>query len=742
MNNDINSRFMNKFFASFNVMEKKFFYNSTPESIQKNKDKIFERYTRENRRKYWSIKQATETFLTLDKVYNKSQEESMEFCNLLQTVTEDFLGNYVNIDGIEELFHSSYFYFEWMMHLEYKEQEHSYSFYRDHYLHQIRNLYEMFIFLDELQMWRNCMEIYKSKNNATANRIHESIDEQIKVMNPKEKEVLESIAAKDQQPGFLEEFCYHYLFFAVAIVASLIHDIGYPVSYVQRTVNRLKGFLPLSYLFIKVEDQMPRINSLLKASLLYEVVDQKEIEKRLLEHDHGVYSAIILLFHFYDNGQIFQLPPLKRMVIELSALVIYNHTLRYHYQDPKKAYRYQNVYNENPLSYLFRLCDDLQEWERVYFEISTESNFFVCNQCKMPMIRNLKAVETKQGRVPYHCFCQTEGINTNLFSYRRLINVEPFSELLVQHNDKKIKLNLKCDLDALLQTAKYNPTFAIQRVKGILEIKEMLKEQEDFPLTYVDTFISNNPIAIKVKILQHYIKDRVKRSTFSSSYGNYIRWLDKFTLDETQNNSILNVLHELINKKNWWHIVLEVFAKDIEHGVNHNDRKNGLSMSDWSKAEKLIQESLNFYLYLLILGQAIQNNRKKIIDKLKIDSKNIGEQLFDYFNKWADAVCRVWHIYDDSSSSLISDYLQQAFCEINAEDFDKDSYSLLYYHYLKTRLDMADIVKTYIKNDMYAKICKTKGRKQANGEILFDYYSDYYFFFIMYQLVKESKKKN
>lgn len=38
---------------------------------------------------------------------------------------------------------------------------------------------------------------------------------------------------------------------------------------------------------------------------------------------------------YYDNGKIFSLDPVKRMVLELSALVIYNHTLQYEFQSQK-----------------------------------------------------------------------------------------------------------------------------------------------------------------------------------------------------------------------------------------------------------------------------------------------------------------------------------------------------------------------------------------------------------------------
>lgn len=68
---------------------------------------------------------------------------------------------------------------------------------------------------------------------------------------------------------------------------------------------------------------------------------------------------------------------LEKMVIELSALVIYNHTLRY---DKVK-------FRENPLSYVFRLCDDMKEWDRLYFNVNKKSNFLICSKCRLPITR-------------------------------------------------------------------------------------------------------------------------------------------------------------------------------------------------------------------------------------------------------------------------------------------------------------------------------------------------------------------
>ena len=58
--------------------------------------------------------------------------------------------------------------------------------------------------------------------------------------------------------------------------------------------------------------------------------------------------------HFYYGGRIYSMSGEKRCLIEMSALAIYHHTDRF-----SEAERM--VYLQDPISYMVRLCDDLQE---------------------------------------------------------------------------------------------------------------------------------------------------------------------------------------------------------------------------------------------------------------------------------------------------------------------------------------------------------------------------------------------
>ena len=46
---------------------------------------------------------------------------------------------------------------------------------------------------------------------------------------------------------------------------------------------------------------------------------------------------MILLSQYYETGEIYHLSPIKRMAVELSALVVYNHTLKYDYMTGEKG---------------------------------------------------------------------------------------------------------------------------------------------------------------------------------------------------------------------------------------------------------------------------------------------------------------------------------------------------------------------------------------------------------------------
>ncbi len=771
----INREKLLEYFDEFDSFSHKYFKDKAYAEDPVLREKVVRYFCAESRRSH-DPEEVMEIFQTMDKVYHYGSHENSREMNLLEQAIDKFLVQYVDIDGIQELFRPSFFNFEWMMHLEYIQKKHDYSYYRDHYLHQIRNLYEMFILLQEKELWQDCMKIYQRKQNAVANRMAESVFRQKETFSAK------GIGLLEDSFGDADEWCYHYIIFSTAIVSALVHDIGYPITYMKRNLSTLQDFLPLSNLFMGLEDGIPRIKTLLSGSLLFETVDNSEIVRRLQADDHGAYSAIILLCQYYDNGKIFSLEPAKRMIIELSALVIYNHTLHHQFQNEKKYDRHQNVFTDNPISYLFRLCDDLQEWERVYFEITGEGTFFICDQCKKPMIRRrnkshyYELAGAKGGlskvQYEYECDCGVKGINTTRFPYRRLMNVAPFTELILDKYRRKAAeseglanmaspeeeetiaaaeeetvtderkperregqkwiLELKCNKGVLLQLARYNPNFAVQRARGIRELRGLTQGQKDFPRIFIKAFVSNNPLVIKAEILRDFILRNEKiRDKIADALKKYI------VINTYDEDKFSKECPRIIHK------ILKMPKQRILKAIDGSFRKKYCDMRKQERAGETVQApaaektenmdwipaaSISFYLFLLIFGNSLSQvefeckSGKNIDDKTKKKKRELYELAINTkFTEFAEKIAAAWKIADPEMTVLIADCITCMYGNISEVDYFEGKNTFRNNLRIPLRTDLGEILKRYTREP----------DKITKKEQEYDYYSDYYFFYIM-----------
>lgn len=775
---EINREKMLEYFDKFDSFSHKYFKDKASAADSVLREKIARYFDVESRRSH-DPKEVVEIFQTMDKVYHYGSHENSREMNLLEQATDKFLVQYVDIDGMQELFRPSFFNFEWMMHLEYVQKKHDYSYYRDHYLHQIRNLYEMFILLQEKELWRDCMEIYRQRQNMVANRMAESVFKQKKAFSAEDIQLL------NDSFGDADEWCYHYIIFATAIVSALVHDIGYPITYMKRNLSTLQDFLPLSNLFMGLEDGIPRIKTLLSSSLLFETADNSEIVRRLQADDHGAYSAIILLCQYYDNGKIFSLEPAKRMIIELSALVIYNHTLQHHFQNEKKYDRYQNVFTDNPISYLFRLCDDFQEWERVYFEITGKGTFFICDKCKQPMFRRrnkshyYELEEKKSGlekaKYEYECHCGVKGINTTRFPYRRLMNVAPFTELTLEDYEgrnagcerlvnaetepkeampaakegtetepderkqgrregQRWILELKCNKGVLLQLARYNPNFAVQRARGIRELRGLTQGQTKFPRIFVKAFVSNNPLVIKAEILRDFIlRNQEIRKQIERLVGLIrkdvlaVDYEDGFSKDcGTIISKIMNNLGGQIQKK-----IAVSFQKEYCDMRKPEQTGEADQTPEACKSEDMSWISLgaiSFYLFLIIFGEILSKVEFESKDGKNIDNKAEKKKREHYelalnarFTEYAEKIAAAWGIADTEMTVLLADCIACIYGSISAVDYFEGKNTFRNNLRIPLRADMGEILKRYTR--------EPDNMQEKNWN--YDYYSDYYFFYIM-----------
>lgn len=683
-----------------------------------------------------AIKNLVDAFKVAEKVYC-NQVEAEEYVYIYKTVIEKFVNQFVGIDGIEDLYNALFFVFEWMMHLEYDSDKNSYSYYRDHFIHQVRNMYEMIKMLsdDGLGLYEKCMDIMEKEEDILSAWMKEVVSNEEKVFKETElgNNLCNVIKEDRSKQDFIKKVIYRYIFVASAIVTSLVHDIGYTIRYFDRNLSRLGCFLPISEYFFEKKICASKLNHLLQGSLLYKSTSVAEISKRIDEKDHGAISACTLLMKFYEDGQIYSLPNVKRMIIELSAVAIYEHTLKYEINGEKEHDLYQNVFASNPFSFLFRLCDDMEEWDRVYFDVTKQSNFLVCEECGT-IINRLRIVPDKNNKKRmYACCCGIKGKNKNLFTYQKLAYINTCDEvsiekIMTKHESKKqdgndeinkvvgYKININYDLIKLLQASAYSSTFAIVRAKTLTKIKKMVIDQDGLCPIYVSSFISNNPIAIKTEILRRYMKGKC-------SWNNL--------LNEIGNNDKIEQLGTII-----WN-----FDKSDLMQV----RESILELINTSKILKnpdlrdLIHDNMNFYIRLALLVECIYANKKQNVEEKKAKVFMISQ-----------SICKKEKIYLTSLKELIGDTIEQAIRSVSVDDFfvNRFAFQESYYNMFNQSEQVMYAAESYIGSELYdyvryncTKDSKIKENIQISKEDLdnskYDFYSDYYIFDRMNERLKQ-----
>lgn len=358
-----------------------------------NRDKINEREFRNF--DYERLKRLTKV------IYGEDYQPEM--IQIISLVQEKFIKGFLNIPHLDDLFSEHYFEYEWEMHSKLDSNEAHINFYRDHYFHQIRNLYELFkLFqLKELKVLDNLLDEIEESTSNTARYCAHAIDKAAELYfgnGEIRKNLIDKLVNSNSDTKvYFKKFARSYIVRGALYVAALTHDIGYPIV---RQIQRNKEFIKFlaNPAYSKNIFDFDNIRDTIEKSLLFGIVGADEIKKHLsgdsLKMDHGIVSAIVLLTHFYDHGAIYDLDPLKRAIIELAAIVIYDHTSTYKALKDNDYRENYPRWKKNPLSVIFRLADDIQEWDRVYFEVKPYSNIRICPECKMPMLKK----EFEQGK--------------------------------------------------------------------------------------------------------------------------------------------------------------------------------------------------------------------------------------------------------------------------------------------------------------------------------------------------------
>ena len=507
-----------------------------------------------------------------------SLDKAMLYQDIFQKTLDKILIEYVSIPGLSALFNEHYPEFEWSMHVNMKFKDQRNSYYRDHFIHQIRNMYMMFSMLNDEYIYKNAVDSF---TNPSVCRLTEYVSHCMlqyrevytRAFSNQQHIIKEFNRYKENEKNCSFEQgsdCYfiRYVLYAASAIAALFHDIGYPISYFYEIEDRAVEFIPAFTALLNEGDvNFNHVKDVLGDSLLFQIVNPKQIEAGFLKRDHGVLSALLLALNFYKNGRIYSFSLEKQVALEIGILMIYNHTLDFLYLDEKsKSPLYKLQFARDPLSWLFRFCDDAQEWDREYFEISSSPNLLFCPTCHTPLIKStdrtynyrdaFKAVseyieekDDNSSEWPeltnishYKCRCMMKKTNapsqpidgsdeSNIewerfrwFERRQIITVNVCDSVAIKEEFPKIKgSSVGKELGYLLVNFHYDPykqlrlctihhKFSEYRAKDLRKVKKFLQLQsflvngKGYKRMVLEHNLSPNPFLLKAMIWGEYFK--------------------------------------------------------------------------------------------------------------------------------------------------------------------------------------------------------------------------------------------
>jgi len=371
---------------------------------------------------------------TILNIYGQEAKISINDATSYDNVQINIIADYIGIGALRKLFSPNYLFIEWQMHMEWKNngKMHSdWNFYRDHWVHQMRVMYSAIELLNvdietDYQKEKFSLSdliIKKIKTDSTnidkyihsqatkeQQRINDSeslknlFEELFKYSLNEDDLTLTEYTRTDElfQENYdenLYNYVVRYIINSAIMMAGIFHDIGYPIQHMRTHRHALQDVVINAPIFGALTSHFHDFEDDLSTSLLCRIVERDDIKKRFDASDHGVLSALTFLMFMHENGLIYQLHPAQQAAVELAALIIYDHTNTYidmhtpgKDQDAaKKITKYHSPVNmRNPLSYIFRLCDDIQEWDRMYFRIGKNQRLVFCNKCKHPIVEDLE----------------------------------------------------------------------------------------------------------------------------------------------------------------------------------------------------------------------------------------------------------------------------------------------------------------------------------------------------------------
>lgn len=567
------------------------------------------------KKEFWDLQE------NLDMSYANSRITD-NYLVIYELMCEKIVRNYIHIDGMERLFSEKYAEFEWEMHLGMDYKKHSMDYYRDHLIHQVRDAYTMEMLLEQCGFYDKIRGILSDEGTSKiAQYVNKMISQQLRLPKILPCEV------SDQE--LLREHYMYNIIHMSSYISGLFHDIGYPAAMALKASRRMVDYLVEMHHFEQGTYDFRQITSLLQNSLLFRVVPPREIRGRIESDkvDHGVMSAMLLLLHFYENGAIHRLEPYKLCAVEMAALAIYNHTNKYAYIGDQNPEYERAVFTLNPISYLLRISDDIQEWGRIYFEVSGRSNMILCDRCKMPIIRR-RTEEDEDGvdyDVVYQCCCRDEESKSlfapmfryKQFPYRRIYNITVCNGVEIETGDYlRYRIRFKYDLDRLLHIAYINPEYARYRSRDLAKVKRLFPRQYGIERVFLDYFMTANIILIKSVIVGKYIESLAKKQESADYY-----WEDsvKAVLAGMEREKLtandIGVIRDALAR-----LVDELLGK-YETELYDAEKLKGLERDQRDKYTGYLHRAFSIYVFIFLLtctGKEV-NTKKYIFRKCLCD---------------------------------------------------------------------------------------------------------------------------
>lgn len=440
-----------------------------------------------------------------------------------------FLHEYIGIEGLEELLVNNYGAIENSIFFEHDDQGQPASI-REHSKHQMKNAYLGSVLLLEYGYLEDMAQTALQGRSAATRYLCYQAETALGVKSG-------NTGKREEVLAKLQEWCYK-----IYMVSALLHDIGYPLEYYLRSARKLTDYPPyLKLLSPTVKLPFGEMKAMLSESQLFHMVDQEKIREKYDKDNHGALSAISLLMHFYYGGRIYVMPVEKRCIIEMTAVAIYHHTDRL-------AGGQRMVYLQDPISFMVRLCDDLQEWDRFKITLNEKHNYLRCPRCGRLLLE-------KEEKGTYQCACPQGTQFTKVTGIRnRKMNYICFCDRLrLDRSGDKLLVIFDFSLLRQIEILTEDYTAVLKQEKDLQDLEKMLEDQHLVSEIKLVRFLSNNPL--------YLIEEMIRRTGWSQTESEErIRaWIEKHKKAKKLQDNLEEFYEDYLKKKSQ-----EAFGKRLE----------------------------------------------------------------------------------------------------------------------------------------------------------------------------------